>query len=90
MNRRLKEPEAWIMPMAFVFMNIDAGGEQDVLKALRSIENVKEAHLVYGVYDLVARIEAETMDKLKEIVTWKVRRLDKVRSTLTTIVMESA
>ena len=78
------------MPMAFVFMNIDAGGEQDVLKALRSIESVKEAHLVYGVYDLVARIEAETMDKLKEIVTWKVRRLDKVRSTLTTIVMESA
>jgi DNA-binding Lrp family transcriptional regulator len=78
------------MPMAFVFMNIDAGGEQEVLKQLRSIANVKEAHLVYGVYDLVARIEAESMDKLKEIVTWKVRRLDKVRSTLTTIVMESA
>jgi len=77
------------MPMAFVFMNIDAGGEQEVLKELQNIQNVKEAHLVYGVYDLVARIEAETMDKLKEIVTWKVRRLDKVRSTLTTIVMES-
>mgnify|MGYP001566272645 CR=1 FL=1 len=78
------------MPMAFVFMNIDTGGEQEVLKQLQGIPNVKEAHLVYGVYDLVARIEAETMDKLKEIVTWKVRRLDKVRSTLTTIVMESA
>ncbi len=78
------------MPMAFVFMNIDAGGEQEVLKALRSIENVKEAYLVYGVYDLVAKIEAETMDKLKELVTWKVRRLDKVRSTLTTIVTESS
>jgi len=77
------------MPMAFVFMNIDTGGEQEVLKQLQGIPNVKEAHLVYGVYDLVARIEAETMDKLKEIVTWKVRRLDKVRSTLTTIVMES-
>jgi len=76
--------------MAFVFMNIDTGGEQEVLKQLQGIPNVKEAHLVYGVYDLVARIEAETMDKLKEIVTWKVRRLDKVRSTLTTIVMESA
>jgi DNA-binding Lrp family transcriptional regulator len=76
--------------MAFVFMNIDAGGEQEVLNQLRGIANVKEAHLVYGVYDLVARIEAESMDKLKEIVTWKVRRLDKVRSTLTTIVMESA
>jgi DNA-binding Lrp family transcriptional regulator len=78
------------MPMAFVFMNIDTGGEQEVLKQLQGIPNVKEAHLVYGVYDLVARIEAETMEKLKEIVTWKVRRLDKVRSTLTTIVMESA
>jgi len=78
------------MPMAFVFMNIDTGGEQDVLKQLQGIANVKEAYLVYGVYDLVARIEAETMEKLKEIVTWKVRRLDKVRSTLTTIVMESA
>lgn len=78
------------MPMAFVFMNIDTGGEQEVLKQLQGIPNVREAHLIYGVYDLVARIEAETMDKLKEIVTWKVRRLDKVRSTLTTIVMESA
>jgi DNA-binding Lrp family transcriptional regulator len=78
------------MPKAFVFMNIDTGGEQEVLKQLQGIPNVKEAHLVYGVYDLVARIEAETMEKLKEIVTWKVRRLDKVRSTLTTIVMESA
>ncbi len=89
MNRRLEEREAWRMPMAFVFMNIDAGGEQQVLKALRDIENVKEAYLVYGVYDLVARIEAETMDKLKEVVTWKVRRLEKVRSTLTTIVMQA-
>ena len=78
------------MPMAFVFMNLDTGGEQEVLKQLQGISNVKEAYLVYGVYDLVARIEAETMEKLKEIVTWKVRRLDKVRSTLTTIVMESA
>jgi DNA-binding Lrp family transcriptional regulator len=78
------------MPMAFVFMNIDGGGEQEVLQQLRSIPNVKESYMVYGVYDLVAKVEADTMDKLKEIVTWKVRRLDKVRSTLTTIVMESA
>jgi len=76
--------------MAFVFMNIDAGGEDEVLKELRNIPNVREAHSVYGVYDIVARIEAETMDKLKEVVTWKVRRLEKVRSTLTTIVMESS
>jgi DNA-binding Lrp family transcriptional regulator len=43
---------------------------------------------VYGVYDIVARVKADTMDKLKEIVTWRIRRLDKVRSTLTMIVVE--
>ena len=79
------------MPMAFVFMNVDAGGEETVLKELQGIQNVREAYSVYGVYDIVERIEAETMDKLKEIVTWRhVRRLEKVRSTLTTIVMECA
>jgi DNA-binding Lrp family transcriptional regulator len=49
---------------------------------------VKESYLVYGVYDIVAKVEADSMDKLKEIVTWKIRRLDKVRSTLTMIVVE--
>jgi DNA-binding Lrp family transcriptional regulator len=61
------------MPMAFVLMNVDAGGEETVLKKLQDVQNVKEAYSVYGVYDIVARIEAETMDKLKEIVTWRVR-----------------
>ncbi len=55
---------------------------------LRKIGAVKESYVVYGVYDIVAKVEGESMDKLKEIVTWKIRRLDKVRSTLTMIVVE--
>jgi DNA-binding Lrp family transcriptional regulator len=43
---------------------------------------------VYGMYDLVARVEADAMDRLKEVITWKIRKLDKVKSTLTTVVME--
>ncbi len=78
------------MPLAFVLINAEIGGEQEVIKALKTIKNVKEAHLVYGVYDIVAKVEAETMDKLKEIITWNIRRLDKVRSTLTMITMEGA
>jgi DNA-binding Lrp family transcriptional regulator len=49
---------------------------------------VEEAFAVYGVYDIIARVKSDTMDRLKETVTWKVRRLDKVRSTLTMIVVE--
>jgi DNA-binding Lrp family transcriptional regulator len=76
------------VPAAFVLINAEIGSEDEVLKELRSMEQVKEAYVVYGVYDIVAKVESETMDKLKEIVTWKVRRLNKVRSTLTMIVVE--
>jgi len=76
------------MPTAFVLINTEIGSEADVLKDLKKVEGVEEAHAVYGVYDIIARVRADTMDKLKEIVTWKVRRLDKVRSTLTMIVVE--
>jgi DNA-binding Lrp family transcriptional regulator len=76
------------MPLAFVLINAEIGSEDEVLQELRKIANVKESYVVYGVYDVVAKVEAESMDKLKEIVTWKIRRLDKVRSTLTMIVVE--
>ena len=77
------------MPTAFVLINVESGGGADVevLQALKKISNVKEAYQVYGVYDIVAKVEAETMDKLKDMITYHIRRLDKVRSTLTMIVM---
>jgi DNA-binding Lrp family transcriptional regulator len=76
------------LPSAFVLINAEIGSEDEVLKQLKTLPNVKESYVVYGVYDIVAKVSAETMDKLKEIVTWKIRRLDKVRSTLTMIVVE--
>ncbi|MEM2916971.1 MAG: Lrp/AsnC ligand binding domain-containing protein [Candidatus Bathyarchaeia archaeon] len=76
------------MPVAFVLINAEIGSEAEVLEKLKKVEGVVEAYAVYGVYDVVAKIQAETMDKLKEIVTWHVRRLDKVRSTLTMIAVE--
>jgi DNA-binding Lrp family transcriptional regulator len=78
------------VPAAFVLINAEIGSEDEVLKELRGMEHIKEAYVVYGVYDIVAKVESETMDKLKEIVTWKVRRLNKVRSTLTMIVVEGS
>jgi len=77
------------MPMAFVLINAEIGSEEEVLKELKKVEGVVEAFVVYGVYDVVAKIRADTMDKLKDVVTWHVRRLNKVRSTLTMIVVES-
>ncbi len=58
-----------------------------MVNELRKIDAVKEAFIVYGVYDVIVKVEADSMDKLKEIVSWKIRRLDKVRSTLTMLVI---
>jgi DNA-binding Lrp family transcriptional regulator len=76
------------MATAFVLINAEIGSEADVLKDLKKVEGVDEAFAVYGVYDIIARVRADTMSKLKEIVTRHIRRLDKVRSTLTLIASE--
>ena len=75
------------MATAFVIINAEIGAESEVLKGLKEIPEVKEAHMVYGVYDIIARIQTETLQELKDVISWKIRRLDKVRSTLTIIVV---
>ncbi|MEM2162564.1 MAG: Lrp/AsnC ligand binding domain-containing protein, partial [Candidatus Nitrosocaldus sp.] len=69
-------------------INCDLGAEDEIIKEIRKIPEAREVAGVYGVYDIVAKIESDSMDKLREIITWKIRRIDKVRSTLTMIVIE--
>jgi DNA-binding Lrp family transcriptional regulator len=73
---------------AFVFITVDPGSETEVLRRLREVPEVKESYFMYGVYDIVAKVEADSMDRLKEAISWKVRRFNNIRSTLTTIVIE--
>ncbi len=77
-----------IMAMAYVLINADVGKENEVLGELRKVPAVKEAYFVYGVYDIVAKVETGDVRELKEVVVTKIRRLGYVRSTLTMIVME--
>lgn len=76
------------MPSAYVLINTEIGFEDSVLKELKKVPNIKEAYVSYGVYDIIAQADAESMDKLKDIISSHIRRLDKVRSTLTMIIME--
>ncbi|HEU4605574.1 MAG TPA: Lrp/AsnC ligand binding domain-containing protein [Nitrososphaera sp.] len=76
------------MPKAFVLMNAELGSEDTLVNDLRKLDSVKEVYQVYGVYDIVAQVEADTMEKVKETITWKLRKLNGVKSTLTMIVME--
>ena len=76
------------MPVAFVMINSKIDAMEIVLKALSKVEGVKEAYSLYGVYDIIAKVEADSMDKIRDLVSYKIRKLDGVNSTLTTIVIE--
>lgn len=77
-----------LMPTAYVLINCDLGSEEEILREVKKLSEVIEVNGVYGVYDIVVKIKSDTMDKLRETITWHVRRIDKVRSTLTMIVIE--
>jgi DNA-binding Lrp family transcriptional regulator len=68
-------------------LNVETGTDEEVLSSLKPLQEVKEAWMVYGVYDIVVRVEAETMEELKNVVSWTIRRLDRVRSTMTMIIV---
>ena len=76
------------MPRAYVLFNVESGAEENVLKQLRTIKNVEESFVSYGVYDLIALVSADTMEELKESVTHRIRTINQVRSTLTLILIE--
>ena len=76
------------MPKAFVLVNVESGSEEEVLAEIKTTEGVEEAYYSYGVYDIIAKIAADSMEKLRETVTRKVRTIGRVRSTLTLIMMD--
>jgi len=76
------------METAFVLINCDLGCEQAIIDELKLLDNVKEAHGVFGAYDILTKVESESVDHLRDIITWKIRKLNRVRSTLTLMITE--
>jgi len=76
------------METAYVLINCDMGYEEQVIEELKQISDVKEVHGTYGAYDIIAKVEADETAALRETITWKIRKIDKVRSTLTLMGIE--
>jgi DNA-binding Lrp family transcriptional regulator len=73
------------MPTAYVLLNTEIGSEAQVLRALKKIEGVVDAHNLWGVYDIIAHIEANSVDKLKLIISNRIEKIGKINSKLTMI-----
>ena len=76
------------MPGAFVLLNTEIGAENQVLKALKKIEGVEEANNLLGVYDIIVNIKAESIEKLKYIITKRISKIGRINSKLTVIITE--
>lgn len=76
------------MSTAYVLITCDLGSEDDVIESLKHIPSVKEVQGTFGAYDIIAKVENEQKEKLREIITWNIRKINKVRSTLTLLSIE--
>lgn len=76
------------MPVAYVFINAETDTLKEVLSDLRKITGVEEAHAVYGVHDVVVKVKADSINKLKKTIISRVRKVNNVHTTLTMIVVE--
>jgi len=70
---------------AFVLINTELGQEAPVVEALEHVYGINDVQALYGIYDVIAEVEADSMDKVKEIVFNNIRRLESVKTTITLI-----
>ena len=76
------------MATAYVLINCDLGYEEQIIEDLKHISDVKEIHGTFGVYDILAKVESDQITTLRETITSKIRKIDRIRSTLTLMAIE--
>ncbi|HET7336273.1 MAG TPA: Lrp/AsnC ligand binding domain-containing protein [Candidatus Nitrosotalea sp.] len=74
------------MASAFVMISCDYGQEKRVIDEMKSLIPVKQIEETVGVYDIIAKVESKTLDKVKETINTQIQKMDNVRSTLTLFV----
>lgn len=81
------------MPTAYVLINSDLGTDESIISKIKEIlKDEKDVEFttqgVYGIYDIVLKISSDNTDILRNIITYKIRKINKVQSTLTMMVVE--
>ena len=71
------------MSQAFVLINCELGSEEHLIAELKTLSDVEEVQGTFGAYDIIAKVSSESVEKIRETITWKIRKIDKIRSTLT-------
>jgi DNA-binding Lrp family transcriptional regulator len=72
---------------AFVFITTEPDASESAFEDLSRFEEVKELYLSHGVYDIVAKVKGESLELLRELVTFRIKNLSSIKSTLTLMVI---
>jgi len=67
----------------FVLINCELGAEDYIIEELKLIPQVKNAHVTFGAYDVVAEIQAKNSQEFDQTVSQRIRTLSQVMSTMT-------
>ena len=71
---------------AIILVNVELKHEKELLEKIRNLKECVKVHEVFGAYDFVVELQAESTEKLRETIGNTIRRFDYVRSTLTLMV----
>ncbi len=77
------------MVTAYVMLNCDLGAEADVIEELQGIEQTVDVFETIGTHDVMVKIQAENFEKIREIISWNIQTIKKIRSTVTLIKKEN-
>ncbi len=83
------EEKAFVRPKrsAFVFITTEIDAAHLAFDDLKHVEGVNEVYLSRGAYDIIARVSAESMETLREIIFQRIKNLSSIKSTLTLTVI---
>ena len=71
------------MEKAFMLISCEIGEEQSLCSKLIEIPEIKNCLITFGSYDIVAEFVTDSSVEMNEIITSKIRKLQKIRSTIT-------
>jgi DNA-binding Lrp family transcriptional regulator len=77
------------LPKAYLMINTEIGSEPNVLETLKKLEGVEEAHSLFGIYDIIASLKADTVDRLKWLITKRIGKIEKISAKLTLVIPDA-
>ena len=73
------------MTVGYVLINCELGAEEELIEKIRGVGGVRDVFGTFGAHDIMVKVKADHLEKLREVITWEIQKLDKIRSTVSLV-----